>query len=729
MAGRGRAGGRAGSATRGAAVQGSPGRGGACSCAPEPDAPHPVLPSLLLAAALQQAPAAIAPVDTTRRPARAARRDSTTARALETVTVTAVRGGDAAVAQTTLDRPTLQRTYTGQDVPLLLQQAPAVTTFAQSGSQWNYSYFRLRGIDQSRINMTLDGIPLNEPEDQQVYFSNFADLASSIQSVQIQRGVGTSTYGQASFGGSVNLETTPLTAATRGAQLQLGGGSFGAARGSASYASGLLSNRTAFQLRFTNQRADGYRLSSGHAGNSALLQGGWFGDRDLVKVTLLTGAESNEQAYTAVPRSVLDTNPRANPIAGVGDRFRQSMAAINYTRQLAPSVSLATTAYGFRAGGWYDYPTWVEGTRDPRWNLASRWGGLLSALRVERGATTYDAGVHAVAYSRDHRFADRPDLESPGYDNRGAKREASAFVKASRTLGDVTVYGDLQGRAVTFRYRPTAGSPVPTSEVSWTFLNPRLGLSWRATPALRLFASGGATGREPTRGDLLAGADDIAPADTADLLPLTRVRPERVRNLEAGAEWTRGSVALRGNVYAMEFRDEITLVGLTTTLGYDVRQNVGRSYRRGVEVEARWQPVADLTLAANAAVSRNRIAEYRDASVNGVWRDVPQVLTPSLVAGQQVTWRARRWLSLAADGRYQSRQFLDATGNADRTAGAFFVLDGGATFQVGRHQLLVQGRNLLDRVAFPSGDVSSRGVPRFFILAPRNVEVVARLAF
>jgi len=228
--------------------------------------------------------------------------------------VNAVRSGDAAVARTTLGRADLQRAYTGQDVPLVLQRAAAVSTFAESGSQYNYSYFRLRGIDQSRINLTLDGIPLNEPEDQQTYFSNFPDLANSLRSVQVQRGVGTSSYGQASFGGSVNFETLALAGSQRGGEAQLGGGSFGNARGSLEYQTGQLANRTAFYGRFSNQREDGYRRGSSHAGNSQFVSGGYFGDRDVVKFTALTGTESNGQAYTAVPLATLRDDPRANPL-------------------------------------------------------------------------------------------------------------------------------------------------------------------------------------------------------------------------------------------------------------------------------------------------------------------------------------------------------------------------------------------------------------------------------
>ena len=683
-----------------------------------------LLTALASTAALVQPPARSSAVpDSTGAP-----RDTSRAHGLETVTVRAVRGGDAAVAQTTLGSAALTRGYTGQDVPLLLQQAPGISTWSQSGSQWNYSYFRIRGLDQSRINLTLDGIPLNEPEDQQLYFSNFADLANSIQSVQIQRGVGTGTYGQASFGGSVNFETVPLTTTPAGAEVQLGAGSFGAVRGAAEYASGLGGDRTAVYARFSNQRANGYRRGSSHAGNSAMLSAGYFGDRDLLKLTVLSGAESNGQAYTAVPLDVLREDPRANPIEGVGDRFRQSMAALTYTRLLSPSASLATTAYGFDAGGWYEYPSFGP-QADPRWELASRWGGVVSALHATRGAATFDVGVHALTYRRDHMFDDRPDIEYYGYSNRGTKQEGSAFAKAAYALGPVTLYGDLQGRAVGFRYRPTEGSTVPSARASWTFLNPRVGASWQVASSFRTFASAGATSREPTRADLLAGADDVAPDDVEALFPLTRVRPENVRDYELGSEWQGRRVSLRANAYAMEFRDEIALVGLTTPLGYDVRRNVGRSYRRGVELEASWRPLEPVTLAASAALSRNRIREYRDEASEVSYLNVPTALTPSLVAGQQVTWRASRLLTLTTDGRYQSRQFLDPTGDRSRTAGAFFVLDGGALLHLGRHELLLQGRNLLDRFALTAGDISSRGVARYFILAPRSLDATARLRF
>src|SRR5215208_690991 len=173
------------------------------------------------------------------------RSDSTRAQRLERVMISAVRGSDATpISQKTLTEADLQPRYFGQDVPLVLQgAAPSLTSYAETANYWGYSYMRLRGIDQSRINLTLDGIPLNDPEDQVLYFADFPDLANSLHSVQVQRGVGTSSNGTAAYAGSINMETIPLASAPRATNVQLEGGSFGSMRASAEYQSGLLPSR------------------------------------------------------------------------------------------------------------------------------------------------------------------------------------------------------------------------------------------------------------------------------------------------------------------------------------------------------------------------------------------------------------------------------------------------------------------------------------------------------
>jgi iron complex outermembrane receptor protein len=666
------------------------------------------------------------------RPAADTASDSTRAQRLETLTVTAARArADAPVAQTTLDRARLKRDYSGQDVPLVLRTAPSVTAYSESGSLLNYSYFRLRGIDQSRINMTLDGVPLNEPEDQQVYFSDFPDLTSSTESVQIQRGVGTSSYGQSAYGGAVNFASPSLAGSTPGGALQLGGGSFGTARATLEGRTGRLPSNLALYGRLSGLRSDGYRQGATSAANGAFVSGGWFGDRDVVKLTASTGLERNGQVYSAVPDSILRVNPRYNPLAGVGDHYRESFATLNYTHAITPSSSAGLTAYGFDTKGYYDYPA-GDNLTPLRYRSASRWGGLVAALHASPAeALTLDGGAHVSLYSKDHAFDARPDLEYPAYDNTGHKTEASAFGKASLALGTrATLFGDVQVRTAEFRYTPTTGYGLSETSARWTFLNPRAGVTVRAGEGLTLFASYGTTGREPTRGDLFAGADDVTPDDAKALLPLTRVRPEHVNDLELGATVARGPVTLTANAYDMRFRDEIARTGATTPLGYDIRANVGRSYRRGVELDASWAVTPALDLGATAAASRNRIAEYTDEASGTSYRDVEPILTPAFVGGHRLTWRVGPLLALTADGRYQARSFLAPTGDARLTAPPFYVLDGGASITIpGRRALTIQGRNLLDRRAYPSGDVSGSGVPRYYILAPRSVDATVRVNF
>src|SRR4051812_9440606 len=255
-------------------------------------------------------------------PKDSARIDSGRVQQLEKVLISAVRAsGTAPISEKTLRGADIARRSFGQDVPLLVQGAtPSLTSYAETGNYWGYSYIRLRGIDQSRINLTLDGIPLNDPEDQVLYFADFPDLANSLQSVQVQRGTGTSSAGTASYGGAVKFETPPpptlrggsegqlsggsvgakrfraqnpsglpLATMRGGSEVQLSGGSFGAKRLSAEYQSGLLPSRFAVYARMSAQRVDGYRHHSGVDARSAFLSAGWFGDRDIVKLTATAG--------------------------------------------------------------------------------------------------------------------------------------------------------------------------------------------------------------------------------------------------------------------------------------------------------------------------------------------------------------------------------------------------------------------------------------------------------
>ena len=699
--------------------------------------------ALLLALVIQSPQASVG--DTVRAPADTSVDSTrmTTAQRLESVRVTAIRGHEAPISQTTISRAELQREYTGQETPILLQKAPGITAYAESGSGSNYSYMRMRGIDQSRINITLDGIPLNEPEDEALYFSNFPDFANSIASVQVQRGVGSSTPGVASYAGSVNFESIPIAGVRRGGRLQLTRGAFNTSRGSFEAQSGLTSAGVAGYVRGSAQHTDGYRFNSGNSSRSAFASGGWFGSRDVVKATLLAGISSNQQAYLATPLSVLNREPRDNPFGNsaslaVNDRFHQDLLSVAWTHALSPALSAATTAYGFDAGGWYDYPTGNGDLSDAyHYGLHSRWGGVISSLDWTGNDASASAGVHVSRYARDHWMGQRPDMETRYYDNTGYKGEQSAFARGSVTRGRTTVYGDVQLRFAQFRYAPTAGSGVAPADVSWSFLNPKAGVRVRISDALSMYASAGINGREPTRADMFAGADDVDSVTAHSVFPLTRVHPESARDLEAGVDWTRPSLQAHANLFLMQFHDEIAPIGQISELGYELRKNVTSSVRRGVEADLAWEVLPRLAVIATASVLDARIADYTDDATGQSYHDVTSVMSPKLVSGHGIRAALTDWLSLDLDGRFTSRMMLTNTDDPRFVVPASWYADGALTFSVGGQSVLVAVRNLFDDRVYTGGypgplagsnDVDAME-PYYYTLAPRNVTVSARIGF
>ncbi len=663
-----------------------------------------------------------------------ARADSArTSTSLEGVIVRAVRAnGTAPIAQTTVDARTIERRSFAQDVPMmLLGTAPSLTAHNESGTNWGYSYLRLRGIDQSRINLSIDGIPLNDPEDQVFYFANFADLSSSIQSVQVQRGVGTSGTGTASFAGSVNFETKPVFGVPRQAAAEVQMGSYGAQRVMLEGNSGTALNGFAGAIRLSALRTNSYREHAGVSGLSGLAQAGWVGSKDVVKVMLLAGQLRDTLSYLAVPVSELAGNRRINPLSSDElDRFSQTLLSLSHTHQFAPGVQYATTLYRVAAAGNYDVR--FDSTTMGNYGLDFSWYGVTSALTVDRGAARFSTGLNANTYARDHIAYVYPDLSTQTYLNTGHKQDASAFAKLAYTSGSLTWFGDLQVRHSKFKYSPDANAGFTGAQpsINWTFLNPRVGVTFAVRPGTEFFASVGRTTREPTRSDLFAGNDDVSKATLTDLGGLTRVGPERVTSTEAGMRWHGRTVRVELNAYRMDFRDEIAQIGALSPLGTPLRSNVGASVREGVEFDVRWRPTPTLVFTTVGAASHNRIKQFVD-STDGetvVTRtNVPPLLTPAYTATQRVDWRAARWLDVGVEARYQDKSFLRNDGNAALTLPAYANLDAMVRFPIGANDISVRGTNLTNSKKYGSG-YAVDGAPNYFILPPRSVYVTLRIA-
>jgi iron complex outermembrane receptor protein len=666
----------------------------------------------------------------------------------EEVVVQAVRAGEAApVSRTDLDASAVDRLRHGQQMPFLLQHVPSATHYSDTGLGTGYAYFSLRGIGQTRINMTLDGVPLNDPEESAVYFANFADLEGAVDSIQIQRGVGSSTVGSAAYGGSVNFASVTPTgeAALVG---ELAGGTFGTLRGSLAAHSPRLPGGVLAWGRATYQETAGFRERSGvrqHAGFAGLTR---QDEHSFLKFFGFSGRERTELAFLAVEPDVLERDLRSNPLAAEEvDRFGQDFAQLQYTRLLGRRTSLSAQAYYNGAQGWFRL---FDPSRAALQQFAidGAFAGLVLGAHYQAGGLQATWGGHVSGFARDHFL----DLVGGGraYLNTGRKGEAMTFLKLARGLGRALLHADAQVRHAAFRYE----GDLPLGRVAWTFLNPKAGVRFRTGPRLSLYASVGATTREPTRNDLFAGEDNpTLPYD------LRAVRPERVTDFEAGLELLTGALRLRANAYAMEFRREIALTGQLSEIGLPLRRNVPRSHRRGLEAELAWSPRAGLDVTAAGNVSWNRLREWvqhydvfgPDGSLvdraERTFRSVQPLLTPRYVVNVGLRGRPARSLELGATARAVGRAFLDNTNGPGLVAPAWADVSASARLDLplgtarGRPSLRVDARNLLDRRIYASGysylylrrdedgREAAQGVPYFYPLATRHFLATLSLRF
>jgi iron complex outermembrane recepter protein len=650
------------------------------------------------------------------------------AQTLEGVTVSALRGGSSApISADVVTRSQIAARSFGQEPPLLLANTPSFTSYAEQGGYSGYSYIRLRGIDQTRINLTLDGIPLNDPEDEVFYFADLPGLMGDIQSVQIQRGVGTSTNGTASYGGSINFESTSLTGTPAGGHVELGTGAWNTVRGSADYATGLMSNRLAFYARGSDQTTDSYREHAGDQSHSAFVSGGYFGDRNILKVTAIAGREHSQLAYDAAPESTLVRDRRFNPLSpNERDDFQEALASVDYTHLINSRSSLSTTVYGVEATGYYDV---IYGQTD-RYHLDFWWNGVMSTYRYQGDRLHVDAGIYGANYHRDHYDYTFPDLTHRVYSNRGIKREASAYVKATYDVGPVTLFGDVQGRYAWWRYVPDRNADIAAQSISWAFLNPKAGLTYHVAPAVDLYASYGVNGREPARNDILAGFDNLDTSNVAFVGSFNRVHPETVHDLEAGVRYGTRVVAVDADVYDMEFRNEIAAIGQLSYLGLPLRENVPSSYRRGIEATVTWRPTARITASVNGAASHNRIAAYTDATTGVTYHDVPPLLTPELLTNQRLTYVAGGGISVSLEGQYTARSYLANTGDPRFVLPAAYITDAQIAWEAPKRHLGVTlfVNNLGDVYRYGSG-YTDGSISYYYPLPPRNLFLQVRAGF
>jgi iron complex outermembrane receptor protein len=658
---------------------------------------------------------------------------------VENIVVSRIRAdSETPVTKSDIDRSAIERDYYGQDIPLLLRDTPSIDTYAEAGVGGSgYSYISLRGISPTRINFTLDGVPLADSEDMTTYFADFPDLARSLQSIQVQRGVGTSTVGSPSFGGSINLESIALPLSSlqfdyeppSSTDVEIGVGSFGSKSATVGYLSAALPGGYAFYTRLSADQSDGFRESSGYRARNLFVSAAKQNEHSQLRLTGFTAHEWTQQSFLAVDSDTLKQNLRANPF-GPNDRdsFGYDLAQLQYLRSISPFTNMTASAYYQRGYGWYRLG-------NDRYGLDGLLLGSLLTLSTGRGPWTANYGLHVNDFRREHTLDEVGG--SRAYVNYGTKSEVNAFAKFSYDVARWHLYSDTQLRTADFRYH----GDVPIDPIRWTFFNPKLGARYDLSSTTSVYASAGLSTREPARSDLFGGEDNASVA-----YDLHAVRPERLLDFESGWDYRGASSSIHANVYAMEFRNEIASTGELSPIGALLRRNVGRSYRRGLELDYSWHAAPRLKLRGNANLSRNRIHSWTqfydvyDAAGNITgsepitFHDVNPVLTPSLIVNQTIEFAPSSKSTFGLTARHVGRSYLDNTNNGSFTAPAFTTFEANASIALKQNvSIRVQVNNLLNNSrVFPSGysylfltpQRTIEGVSYYYPQATRNASVM-----
>jgi iron complex outermembrane receptor protein len=613
-----------------------------------------------------------------------------------------------------ISREVIETKSNVQEPSFVLAQTPSITNYSDAGSGLGYSYFRLRGIDQTRINITLDGVPLNEPEDQGAYFSNYPDLFNSLSKVQVQRGVGTSKNGVASFGGSVQLYS-PNLHDTADMQFGFGYGSYNSLRGYLEYNSGICEDK-ALYVRISELYSDGYKYNSSNHSQSIFVSSGLFKERRLLKVNILAGHQANELAWLGVSDSLIAVDRRTNSNENESDDFIQCMINLQYSEFITEHSSIQNGVYYTFLRGNYDFnlnaflgfPSTNE-----LYNYAfqSNMLGVYSAYHFVKRDFEWITGIHSNIYSRSHSGSE----VNSGllYSNVGEKFELSVFTKLNYKLKNIVLFADIQGRYTTFSY----DGSVKLDILRWSYFNPKIGAGFTVGKAGYLYYSFGHTGREPTRNDIFLGNDDLV-SDSLGL-PITGVTSsEYVFDHEFGYRYIQKRLHVNCNVYYMQFRNEIVLQGKFGPNGLALTNSVDRSFRCGMELNLTYDLGNYFQIVNNSAFNISRIREQQQIII--------PVLTPAVVINQEIITKIQRF-SFAVSGRYQSGSFIDFANTVKLKD--YYLLALRFSYVLKKMQFALFVNNLTSSDYYNQGYMDPFGTARYFAQAPINIHASAMIRF
>jgi iron complex outermembrane recepter protein len=640
---------------------------------------------------------------------------------IEDIVISATRQNERApLTFQNISQAQIDQIYVGQDPVLLIQQlSPSIVSYSDGGTDiGNYSQFRLRGMDQDRVNITLNGVPLNDMVDHGVYFSNFSDFGNSVESIQITRGAGATSTGVASYAGAVNFESINLFQNGPSGSAQLTAGSFGTLRTAAEVSSGTLDNDMAFYTRLSRTQTDGYKYNSGSDSYSLFFSGAYKGDKDMVKLTAFSGKTQNGQSYEHVPESLIELDPRTNfnNLNDVDD-FEQHMAQLQYGRSISSQFSYTSTAYFNGAGGVFPYT--FDGVQY-MYGLDNTHYGLMANMSFKTDESSIAGGLHVYQFDRTNYEYVSPFVTEPYARDYTDKSELSAFLKYERSIDNLNVYGNVELRALgmTIRGDETLGDAFEI-ENDYTFVNTVLGVDYSIDELSSVYLSYGRSHREPTRSDLFNGVTDA----------------ERVNDIELGWKYKSPKLTLNANAYYMNFDNEITKIGALQDQSYiEIRQNVENSIRSGLEVQSNYRVNEAFDLGLLVAFMSSNIESYNNGSAT--FEDVEHIFAPDWIIQPSVRYQFSDQLSCQLSSRYVSESFSELSNDSDFILPSHFIVNTQLDFSpIDRLNFTLSVNNLFDVLYYTEGspiDADYDGISEemgYRVQSPRNAYIMMSYAF
>ena len=597
------------------------------------------------------------------------------------------------IAHSNLSRQEIEEQNYGEDIPSLLKNLPSVVIASESGTGIGSTSFRVRGTDPTRINVTLNGVPMNDAETHSVYWYDTPDLVSSLGSVQLQRGVGTSTAGTGAFGASLNMTSAPL-ASKFGGRASLSYGSFNTAKQEIALSSGLLGGHWAVEGRLSHLSSDGYVERASSNLSSYMFQAGYYNGRTSVKLLSFGGVAKVGLSYTGITAEQMAENRRYNPegeiIIGdkvVGyyhdhtDNYIQSNNQLVVSHSFNDKWSISATAHYTYGNGYYrNYkndqklkkygisPIDVGGVLVERSNLlrkkvmGNNFGGVVGSATYSAERISLAMGVSASLYDGVH-YGEISDLtEAPEfttteyYRNYTSKWDASCFAKVDWLITKgLNLYADLQFRHITHRisgvndnFDDTTGA-MQRLDIArhYNFFNPKLGVHYSFAKSHSVYASAAVGQKEPTRNNF------------TDIRKGEYPTAEKMLDIEAGYGYNTKILSLSLNLYYMMYRDQLVQTGELSDTGELLSRNVAKSYRRGVELSLSAVATKWLTLGGNATLSQNHILDYVDYIDDMAFERGRTTIaySPSVVAGVFADFHTHGF-STRFSTRYVGKQYL-----------------------------------------------------------------------